>query len=209
MQTVIISRLCDEFFGDTEIVVYPTVRSKDGLALSSRNRKLNENEVAQAPMIYDCLCSLAGIIFEEKRVAAARASVGSVNGDGHGVGYLTVGELKQFGEVYCVSKGIDLEYISFHEFETGFALSDDFNILKEFLNGANKRKYVISIAGSVGPSTRLIDNIVIAPNSGEILKELKIPCVSDILVNIPDYGAFREGFFAVENGKQALKIMES
>ncbi|HEX8772495.1 MAG TPA: pantoate--beta-alanine ligase [Pyrinomonadaceae bacterium] len=54
-QTLIVRRLVRDLAFDTEIVVLPTVREETGLALSSRNAYLNEEERHAAPVIYRAL----------------------------------------------------------------------------------------------------------------------------------------------------------
>lgn len=54
-QTLIVRRLVRDLAFDTEIVVLPTVREETGLALSSRNAYLNEEERHAAPIIYRAL----------------------------------------------------------------------------------------------------------------------------------------------------------
>jgi len=44
--------------GETELIVCPTVREDDGLAMSSRNRRLTEPQRALASVIYQCLVSI-------------------------------------------------------------------------------------------------------------------------------------------------------
>lgn len=54
-QTMIVKRLVRDLAFDTEIVVLPTVREESGLALSSRNAYLNEEEQQAASIIYRAL----------------------------------------------------------------------------------------------------------------------------------------------------------
>lgn len=54
-QTVIIKKMVKELNFDTEVVVCPTVREPDGLAMSSRNRYLNEEQRKAAPVLYRAL----------------------------------------------------------------------------------------------------------------------------------------------------------
>ena len=54
-QTIIIKRLVRDLAFETEIVVLPTVREASGLALSSRNAYLNEEEQQAAGIIYRAL----------------------------------------------------------------------------------------------------------------------------------------------------------
>jgi pantoate--beta-alanine ligase len=54
-QTLVVRRLVRDLAFDTEIVVLPTVREETGLALSSRNAYLSEEERHAAPIIYRAL----------------------------------------------------------------------------------------------------------------------------------------------------------
>lgn len=70
-QTVIIKRLVTDLNMDIDIVVCPTIREEDGLAMSSRNLYLNERERAAAPILYRALregykAIKSGIIETEK-----------------------------------------------------------------------------------------------------------------------------------------------
>ncbi len=55
-QARIVERLVRDLDMDVEIVVLPTVREPDGLALSSRNVHLTPEERRQAPILYQALC---------------------------------------------------------------------------------------------------------------------------------------------------------
>jgi pantoate--beta-alanine ligase len=52
----------------TDIVAAPTIRAADGLALSSRNGYLSEQERTVAPLLYACLKQMAASIQYEKQV---------------------------------------------------------------------------------------------------------------------------------------------
>lgn len=54
-QTLVIRRLVRDLAFDTEVVVLPTIREETGLALSSRNAYLSEEERHAAPIIYRAL----------------------------------------------------------------------------------------------------------------------------------------------------------
>ena len=56
-QLRIIKKLNRELGFGVEIVPIPTVREPDGLAISSRNRYLNDEERAAAPVLYRSLCA--------------------------------------------------------------------------------------------------------------------------------------------------------
>lgn len=57
-QTVVIRNLVKDLLLPVQIVVRPTVREKDGLAMSSRNRYLNSDERKRAAVIYQALSGL-------------------------------------------------------------------------------------------------------------------------------------------------------
>lgn len=63
-QAVIIKRLTKDLGYDTEIVVIPTVREESGLAMSSRNAYLTDDERMSAAIIYQALRK-AQIAFKE------------------------------------------------------------------------------------------------------------------------------------------------
>lgn len=54
-QVIIIKRMVKDLNFDIKIIVAPTVREKDGLALSSRNMYLTKREREEAPVIYHSL----------------------------------------------------------------------------------------------------------------------------------------------------------
>ncbi|WP_374029327.1 pantoate--beta-alanine ligase [Bdellovibrio bacteriovorus] len=54
-QLTLIKGMVESFFMDVEIVPVPTVREKDGLAMSSRNTRLSAEERAQAPEIFKAI----------------------------------------------------------------------------------------------------------------------------------------------------------
>ncbi|MBA2410247.1 MAG: pantoate--beta-alanine ligase [Gammaproteobacteria bacterium] len=61
-QLLVIRRLAAELNFAVEIEGLPTVREADGLAMSSRNRNLNEDERAHASGLYACLRALGDCI---------------------------------------------------------------------------------------------------------------------------------------------------
>ncbi len=57
-QCMVIKDLLRQTNSSTQMVVSPTVREDDGLAMSSRNRRLNELQREVAGVIYQCLVSI-------------------------------------------------------------------------------------------------------------------------------------------------------
>ncbi len=79
-QVAVIRRMTADFNIPLEIVEVPTVRERDGRAMSSRNRHLNPAERAAAPALYRALLDVQRRVAAGERdavaiAAAARASV--------------------------------------------------------------------------------------------------------------------------------------
>ncbi len=55
-QTVVIQKLVKDLDMDVELVVMPTIREPDGLALSSRNVQLSPDQREAAPVLHRALC---------------------------------------------------------------------------------------------------------------------------------------------------------
>lgn len=70
-QSMIVRRLVRDLAFDTEIVVLPTVREESGLALSSRNAYLNDEERFAAPALYRAL-QRAKVLYKDGERNAAR-----------------------------------------------------------------------------------------------------------------------------------------
>ncbi|GLU55858.1 pantothenate synthetase [Dyadobacter frigoris] len=76
-QVTVVKRLVADLSFNLELIVCPTVRENDGLAMSSRNRRLNDAERAHAPIIYKILLDakekiLGGNDIEETKEAVQR-----------------------------------------------------------------------------------------------------------------------------------------
>jgi pantoate--beta-alanine ligase len=76
-QLAIIRRMTADLDLPVEVVGAPTVRSPDGLAMSSRNRYLSEAERAVAPRIHETLCAVAARIQSGQRTFAALEAFGA------------------------------------------------------------------------------------------------------------------------------------
>ena len=61
-QAKIVKKLTEELLFDVEACLMPTVRSQDGLALSSRNDRLTEAQRAAAPALYEALVGARDLI---------------------------------------------------------------------------------------------------------------------------------------------------
>jgi pantoate--beta-alanine ligase len=70
-QTVVIRRMVEDLNIPTSVVVVPTVREADGLALSSRNVYLDQAQRAAAPVLYRALSEAARSYQQGERDASA------------------------------------------------------------------------------------------------------------------------------------------
>lgn len=91
-QAAIIRRMALDLDAGIEIIVCPTVREEDGLAMSSRNAYLSEGERRQAPGLYRALASAARrASLEPIRPQDLRAQVeGELRGSGFSVQYVEI-----------------------------------------------------------------------------------------------------------------------
>ena len=84
-QVEIISRMMRDLDFSTCLKVCPTVREKDGLAMSSRNAYLSPSERASAPSIYRALCHARAMIAAgERRAARINSVIKKLISDGAG-----------------------------------------------------------------------------------------------------------------------------
>jgi pantoate--beta-alanine ligase len=74
-QTLIVKRLVRDLAFETEIVVLPTVREESGLALSSRNSYLTEEEKRAATVLYRALSRAREAYKEGERSASRLAAI--------------------------------------------------------------------------------------------------------------------------------------
>ena len=91
-QLTIIERMVKDLNMDIEIIGYPTVREKDGLAMSSRNTYLSSDEHEKALLIHASIRKLQELVKAGERSAQALKA--------------------EAGKVLSSSNGIEIEYIS-------------------------------------------------------------------------------------------------
>jgi pantoate--beta-alanine ligase len=66
-QSVVIKRMVKDLDMDIEIIVLPTVREPDGLAMSSRNLYLSSEERKAATILYKSLMTASGMVMDGER----------------------------------------------------------------------------------------------------------------------------------------------
>jgi len=74
-QYAIIKQLVADLNFNLELVCYPIIREKDGLAMSSRNRRLTEKQREIAPQLYKALQLAEKMVKENARVEAIKSAV--------------------------------------------------------------------------------------------------------------------------------------
>jgi|Deesub1362B_J571_1020462.scaffolds.fasta_scaffold00036_52 pantoate--beta-alanine ligase len=133
-QSIIIKRMVEDLNFDIDIIVCPTVREKDGLAMSSRNQYLNEAERQAATVLY-------------RAMQAAREVILSGKG---------FGEAKEHMQRVLRSEPLvrEVQYASVYD---PFSLED---ITTLDASGYKGRKVLLAIALIIGKA-RLIDNMLV------------------------------------------------
>ncbi len=61
-QAIVLKTMVDDLNFPLKIITCPTIREKDGLAVSSRNKYLTPEQRKQAPVIYKALCNARNLI---------------------------------------------------------------------------------------------------------------------------------------------------
>lgn len=102
-QVSVVRQLVRDLNFDVKIIVVPTVREADGLALSSRNQRLNPNQREQAPILYSSL------IFAKTELL-------------RGVPWFEVHEIVKAN--FKTASAVDLEYLQLVDVE-GFVLAKE------------------------------------------------------------------------------------
>jgi len=136
MQCVVVRRLIEDLNFDIQLVVAPTVREPDGLAMSSRNVYLSPAERAAAPTVFAALTALSA------KYSAGERGVEALH--------------REASRVVANEPLMSLGYLSFSSAVDGRELGGDDS---PRLLGADEPT-LASIAVQLG-STRLIDNVLL------------------------------------------------
>jgi pantoate--beta-alanine ligase len=98
-QSVVIRKLVRDLDMPVQVIVAPTVREPDGLALSSRNSYLTAAERAQAPGLYRALCAAKAAFDGGERDAEALRAAMRQELDGFTVDYVSVADADTLREL--------------------------------------------------------------------------------------------------------------
>ena len=134
-QAAVIKKMAEDLNVNTKVIISPTVREKDGLAMSSRNVYLSPEQRADAPYLYKALQ------FAERKI-----KLENLNRD---IDFLH-GQMSKL--IKSRQSATKIDYISFNDNRT----LEELKTLKNLKN----TEILISLAVRFG-SIRLIDNIVI------------------------------------------------
>ncbi|MFZ9757581.1 MAG: pantoate--beta-alanine ligase, partial [Burkholderiaceae bacterium] len=137
-QQMIIRRMCQQFAMPTEIISAETIRDADGLALSSRNGYLSEQERAEAPRLYATLQQM------RDRITQAQSGLGLKLDE--------VADLEQAARQILSVKGWQPDYISVRR---------QSNLAAPSQQDLDQRTPLVVVAAAKLGKTRLIDNLEI------------------------------------------------
>ncbi|KAI0022135.1 pantoate-beta-alanine ligase [Xylariomycetidae sp. FL0641] len=162
-QTVVIRKMVKDFMLPTEVVIGPTSRESDGLALSSRNVYLGERRR-----------KIATVLNRALKAAEAQYQSGIFDRDSifkaaHAVTTDTLDEQMQLNPEHRVK--FEVDYISLADPSTMEEVKEVDPKQGGILSGAVKMLPVESpqpgedLGHSGGPAVRLIDNIVLKPSA--------------------------------------------
>jgi pantoate--beta-alanine ligase len=115
-QTVVVKKMVADLNFNLEIIICPTVRESDGLAMSSRNARLTEEQRAAAPILYRALSNAASrIIAGERRGSVLRQiMVGTIKSEPLAkLDYASVADPTTLLELERVSDGVLLSMAVF------------------------------------------------------------------------------------------------
>lgn len=136
VQCVLIKRIVDDLDMDINVQIMDTIRESDGLAMSSRNARLSDEERVRAPIIYKALLAAQEVF--DSRLARGMEEVDAT-------------DLQEVVENVLQTEPMikDIQYVAVDDLET-------MQPLKKVGNDG----CIISLACMLG-SVRLIDNIVL------------------------------------------------
>jgi pantoate--beta-alanine ligase len=91
-QCMVIKKLLGYLKQNTLLVTCPTLREKDGLAMSSRNMRLNEEQRKRAPLIYQVLTSIKSQLVPGNLIHLKREAANRLNNGGFRVEYVEIAD---------------------------------------------------------------------------------------------------------------------
>jgi pantoate--beta-alanine ligase len=89
-QCMVIKKMLSDLKIPVQIKISPTIREENGLAMSSRNKRLNDSEKNAALVIFEVLCFLKENIFENKIDDLKGKSIEKLTAKGFDVDYIEI-----------------------------------------------------------------------------------------------------------------------
>lgn len=105
-QCAIIKKMVSDLNCGVALRFGPTVRGPDGLALSSRNAYLSNEERRIAPLLHGEICKVASSLLEKRGEDAVSASVANLENAGFTVDYLEIVDVETFLPSRDISKNL-------------------------------------------------------------------------------------------------------
>jgi pantoate--beta-alanine ligase len=105
-QAIVIKKMVSDLNMNTEIIILPTLREADGLAMSSRNTYLDREERAAATVLYRAL-NLASCMWEEKQrdsVSIRNRMTGLINQEPlASIDYVSIADIRTLKEINVIN----------------------------------------------------------------------------------------------------------
>jgi pantoate--beta-alanine ligase len=130
-QCLIVNRLLKLIHSTTELVICPTLRESDGLAMSSRNIRLNAVERQNALNIYKALCYVKDNIHKASFSEILSNAVNQLTTNGFDVDYIELVSIEADGSVsFPKEQGTNPLYavVAAKELSSGVRLIDNMHI---------------------------------------------------------------------------------
>jgi pantoate--beta-alanine ligase len=107
-QAMLIRQMARDLDMPVDIVVYPTVREPDGLAMSSRNVLLDAASRAKAPALYEALSGIADAVADGERKTTPLLARGAALLESRGIvpEYLAIVAPDTFADVATIDDGV-------------------------------------------------------------------------------------------------------
>lgn len=164
-QTVVIRRMTSDLMIPTQVVICPTERQADGLALSSRNVYLGPRRRKVGVTLYRALAAA------EEAYKAGKLDRASILGAANGVVAQVLAAQKDLSAAERAS--FDVDYISLADPNTMMEIETVDPAQGAVLSGAIKMRALEEtqpgedVGHAGGPPVRLIDNIILKPVLGQ------------------------------------------
>ncbi len=119
-QFKVIARLAEELKFNTKLECEPTVREQDGLAMSSRNKRLSATERKQGLILYDCLKQTRQRLMRGEKLMTLRGEMAAT----------------------CLKQGVKMEYLA-------LADTENFSLLENVVSPEHSILLIAAYVGEI------------------------------------------------------------